>query len=55
MNLVFKYEAAPKGSKFSKVVEDTRQRDRDNATLRLARIVNGAEPGYVKGGRQAGK
>lgn len=55
MNLNFTYEASPRGSRFSKVVEEVRQRKRDEATLRLARIANGAEPGYVKGGRAAGK
>jgi hypothetical protein len=55
MNLSFTYEAAPKGSRFSKAVEDANQKRRDDATLRLARIANGKEPGYCKGGRCAGK
>jgi hypothetical protein len=55
MNLSFTYEAAPRGSKFSKVVEDARQKRRDDATLRLARIQNGAEPGYVKPGKNGKK
>jgi hypothetical protein len=51
MNLSFKYEAGPKGSKFSKVVEEAHAKRRDEATLRLARIANGKEPGYVKSGK----
>jgi hypothetical protein len=51
MDLAFKYEAAPKGSRFSKVIEETQARRRDEAKLRLARIQNGKEPGYEKGGR----
>jgi len=55
MNLVFTYEAAPKSSRFSKVVEEANAKRRDEATLRLARIANGKDPRYVKGGRCAGK
>lgn len=54
-DIIFKYENAPKGSKFSKVVEDAKARHRDECQLRLARIANGKEPGYVRGGRLAGK
>jgi len=55
MDLNFTYEAAPKGSRFSKVVEEAHAKRRDEAKLRLARIQNGKEPGYCKGGRCAGK
>lgn len=49
MDLQFKYENAPKGSKFSKVVEDVLQKRKEAATLRLARIANGADPKYRNG------
>jgi hypothetical protein len=55
MDLIFTYEAAPKCSRLSKVIEETQARRRDEAKLRLARIQNGKEPGYVKGGRCKGK
>lgn len=56
MNLVFTYPAGFKGiSRKSRAVEDARQELRDAATLRLARIANGKEPGHAKGGRCAGK
>lgn len=55
MNLNFTYEAGPKCSKRCKVVEDAKQKAAQDAQLRLARIQNGAEPGYTKGGRTAGK
>jgi hypothetical protein len=32
-------------------VERAKQKHKDDCTLRLARIANGAEPGYCKGGR----
>jgi len=51
MNLNFTYEAGPKCSRKSKVVEEAKQKAAQDAQLRLARIANGAEPGYVKGGR----
>jgi hypothetical protein len=55
MNLDFTYETGPKTSKFSRVVEDARQKRAQDAKLRLARIQNGKEPGYTKGGRCKGK
>lgn len=49
MKLSFTYEAAPKGSKFSPVVEEANARRRDEATLRLARIANGKSPKHRNG------
>lgn len=49
MNLSFTYEASPKGSKFSKVVEEANAKRRDESTLRLARIQNDKHPGYTNG------
>jgi hypothetical protein len=49
MNLSFTYEAAPKGSKFSPVVEEANARRRDEATRRLAVIANGKDPAYING------
>jgi hypothetical protein len=49
MNLSFTYEAAPKGSKFSPVVEEAQAKRRDAATLRLARIANGKSKAHRNG------
>lgn len=38
-----------KGSRLSSVVENAKQKSRDECQLRLARIANGADPGEIGG------
>lgn len=50
MDLNFKYEKAPRGtSRLSKVIEEAQQKRKQDATLRLARIANGADPSHKNG------
>lgn len=46
MNTFFLME---KGSRLSSVVENAKQKSRDECQLRLARIANGADPGEIGG------